>query len=134
MLNVIVSNRWNSKEEKYEYGACLKSNGQLNFNEMVERISARCTVTKADIIAVLAAFQEQSIYALRNAQGVSLGEIGNLYLAAQTSRTDTPQDFDISQVKGLHVKMRARRSFVDKMQPGQKDITFRVTKIESGKV
>ena len=134
MLNVIVSNRWNAKKKKYEYGACLKSNGQLDINEMVKRISARCTVTKADIVAVLAAFQEQAIYALRNAQGISLGEIGNLYLSATTNRTDSPAEFDITQVQSLAVKMRARRSFIYEMQPGQKDISFRVTKFESEKV
>lgn len=134
MIEIIVSNRWNHKKQKYEYGANIKSNGQIALTDIAERIQKRCTVTQSDILAVLAAFQEQAIYALRNAQSVSIGNPGNLYISAKTCRTDTPAEFDRSQVLSLQVKLRTRKNFAAQLQPGQPDVNFRVTKIESSKV
>ncbi|MCF0182908.1 MAG: HU family DNA-binding protein [Bacteroidaceae bacterium] len=130
MLYVRVSKRYNKIKHIYMYGASLISERQVTMDELVERINARCTVTKSDIMAVLAAFQEQAIYALRNAQGVSLGELGTLYIRANTRTMETAADFTINDVLGLLVGFRPRQSFTRKLQKGQEGISFKCAKIQ----
>lgn len=130
MLYVKVSKHFNQVTHEYQYGAALVSERQVTIDELVERINARCTVTKSDIVAVLAAFQEQAIYALRNAQGVSLGSIGTLYTRAKTQTEPTALDFDIDSVKSLTVGLRAGKDLTTKLQRGQEGISFCVAKVQ----
>ena len=85
----------NIKSSKY-YGmwyAHAKKQGELNMNKIEQLIQNSCTVTKADIRAVLAALREVVEDGLKDGKVVNLGELGKLYLGIQSECVTTPSEF-----------------------------------------
>lgn len=107
MATITVSKRYNPVTKlKNVYGGNITSEGVISIDDLIERIQNRCTITKPDIMTCLQAFQQQTIYALRNAQSVNLGNLGNLYIKAKTKKAETADLFKISNVVGLSVGFR----------------------------
>ena len=66
-------------------------------------ISASCTVTRHDCLAVLSALQEQIIYALQEGKRISLGDIGRFRVMAIGAGSDTAESYDTNLIKRLKV-------------------------------
>lgn len=128
MIHINVMARKMPNFEEPRFVGTIVSNSQVSLGDIVDRISARCTVTKPDVIATLAAFQEQIIYAMRNAQSVSLGNIGSLHLRARVKMAKEGEDFNSNNIESLGVSLRPRKSLLSKVQPGK--VQFKVTKPE----
>ena len=60
------------------YYAQSRARGELGLEEMAERISRNCTLTRSDIIGVLAALEDEVCQGLCNGEIVRLGGIGSL--------------------------------------------------------
>ena len=54
------------KEAAPKYYGHVQANGEVNVREMAERIQMNCTVTKADVYAVLVALEDVIIDALKS--------------------------------------------------------------------
>lgn len=128
MPQVTVSRRYNPATKEFAYGGNIKLSGKISLDEIVERINDRCTVTKPDILAVLAAFQQQAIYALRNAQGVSLGNIGTLYLRLRCKKAATMDEFTSANIISIRTGLRAGKKLIRQIQKGRRDYPFVVSK------
>ena len=61
-----------------KYYAQAQASGDVDIREMSERIQATCTVTKADVYAVLVSLEDVIIDALKSGEIVRLGDLGTL--------------------------------------------------------
>lgn len=64
------------KEAAPKFYARAQASGDVNIREMSERIQQSCTVTKADVQAVLVALEDVIIDALKGGEIVRLGDLG----------------------------------------------------------
>ena len=88
-----------NKAYKKWYAHTLKQ-GELNMKEIEQRIQSRCTVTKADVRAVVTALQEVVEEGLKDGYVVNLAELGKFYLSIRSESVDRPEDFSVQK----HVK------------------------------
>ena len=65
--------------------------GELTMDEIERRIQNRCSVTRADVRAVITALQEEV---------VNLNELGKFYLSIRSECVDSPEEFSVQK----HVK------------------------------
>ena len=69
------------KEAAPKFYAQAQARGDVSIREMAERIQSTCTVTKADVYAVLVALEDVIVEALQNGEIVRLGELGTFQLS-----------------------------------------------------
>ena len=81
------------------YAHTLKQ-GELSMQEIEQRIQSHCTVTRADVRAVITALQEVVEEGLKSGYVVNLAELGKFYLSIRSECVDRPEDFSVQK----HVK------------------------------
>jgi predicted histone-like DNA-binding protein len=75
---------------------------ELTLDEIEQRIQASCSVTRADVRAVVTALQDVVADGLKSGHVVSLGELGKFYLSIRSESVDSPDDFCVKDhVKGV---------------------------------
>lgn len=74
---------------------------KMDIEDLATRISASCTVTRHDCLAVLSALQEQVIYALQEGKRVHLGDIGSFRIVANGFGSDTPEKYTTDLIRTL---------------------------------
>ena len=74
--------------------------GELSMQEIEQRIQNRCTVTRADVRAVITALQEVVEDGLKSGMVVNLGELGKFHLSIRSESVERPEDFSVQK----HVK------------------------------
>lgn len=74
---------------------------KMDIEDLATRISACCTVTRHDCLAVLSALQEQVIYALQEGKRVHLGDIGSFRVVANGHGSDTPAEYTTDLIRSL---------------------------------
>lgn len=95
-----------SKEEPAKYYAQAQASGDVNLREMSERIQASCTVTKADVYAVLVAMEDVIIDALKAGEIVRMGDLGTFQIGLSGKGTLTEEDYDDSLIKKARINFR----------------------------
>ena len=90
-------------EGQGKYYGLIVNMSNIGIDELATRISATCTVTRHDCLAVLSALQEQIIYALKEGRRVHLGDIGSFRVVANGTGSATPETYDTSFMQKLHV-------------------------------
>jgi len=88
------------------YYAQAQASGDVNIREMSERIQAACTVTKADVYAVLVAMEDVIIDALKGGEIVRLGDLGALQIGLNGKGALTEEDFEPSLIKKARINFR----------------------------
>ena len=126
MLHYRVVERKNpaKKEEPGLYYGCLVNPGIIDIEGLAKRISATCTVTRADTLAVLTALQEQVIYALQSGMRVHFGDIGSFRLTCQGEGVDAKENFKVSQITSLKVVFTPNKALKEAIAVNNKDISF----------
>lgn len=94
------------KEAAPKYYGQVQASGDVNLREMATRIQASCTVTKADVFAVLIALEDVITEALSGGEIVRLGDLGTFQIGISTKGAESEEDFDSS----AHIK-KARINF-----------------------
>ena len=74
------------KEAAPKFYAQAQARGDVSIREMAERIQSTCTVTKADVYAVLVALEDVIVEALQNGEIVRLGEVGTFRLSIKRAK------------------------------------------------
>lgn len=97
---------------------------QLNIDNLAERISASCTVTRADCLAVLASLQEQIILALQEGNKVHLGDLGSFRLTFRGTGSDTAEDYKTSLIKTVNVCFTANTDLKEALKVSNKAVRF----------
>ena len=94
------------KEAAPKFYAQAQARGDVSIREMAERIQSTCTVTKADVYAVLVALEDVIVEALQNGEIVRLGELGTFQLSLSGKGAVTEEDYNTSLIKRAKINFR----------------------------
>ena len=94
------------KEAPAKYYAQAQARGDVNIREMARRIQGTCTVTKADVYAVLVALEDVLVEALQNGEIVRLGELGTFQVGLSGKGAVTSEDYDTSLIRKARINFR----------------------------
>ena len=94
------------KEAAPKFYAQAQARGDVNIREMATRIQGSCTVTKADVYAVLVALEDVIVEALQNGEIVRLGELGTFQVSLSGKGAVTSEDYDTSLIKKARINFR----------------------------
>ena len=92
------------RDEAPKYYGYIVSMNKLTIEEIATRISASCTVTRHDCLAVLSALQEQIIYALQEGKSVNLNDLGTFRVVANGLGCESAKEYNTSYMKKLMVR------------------------------
>ena len=96
-----------------KYYAQAQARGDVNIREMSTRIQSTCTVTKADVYAVLIALEDVIVEALQNGEIVRLGELGTFQVSLSGKGAATEDDYDTSLIKKARINFRPGTALAD---------------------
>ena len=94
------------RETEPKFYGNVKSSGDINIREMAERIQGSCTVTKADVYAVLVALEDVISESIQKGEIVRLMDIGTLRVGISTKGALTEDKFDDSLIKKARILFR----------------------------
>ena len=94
------------KDEAPKFYAQVQANGDCTIREMAERIQASCTVTKADVYAVLVALEDVIIEALQNGEIVRLGDLGSFQIGISGKGAPTEEEHTSALIKKARINFR----------------------------
>ena len=84
----------------------VKSSGDINIREMAERIQQSCTVTKADVYAVLVALEDVISESIQKGEIVRLMDIGTFRVGISTKGALKEEDFNDALIKKTRIIFR----------------------------
>lgn len=104
MFYKLVLNK-NQKSSGYNkwYGRASVVGRPVTTKQLAQKISARCTVTEPDILAVINALESEIADNVQAGKKVILNDFGSFKLGMSTKPADKASDFSVNNVKGLHV-------------------------------
>ena len=94
------------KNDPPKYYAQAQARGDVNIREMADRIQATCTVTKADVYAVLVSLEDVVKDAIQNGEIVRLGDLCTLQVSLSGKGTLTVEDYNDSFIKKAKIIFR----------------------------
>ena len=94
------------RETEPKFYGSVKTSGDINIREMADRIQQSCTVTKADVYAVLVALEDVISESIQKGEIVRLMDIGTLRVGISTKGALTEDKFDDSLIKKTRILFR----------------------------
>lgn len=107
-----------------KFHAKLIWTGNVSTTDLAKRISASCTVTYHDCVAVLSALREQIIYALLDGKSVSLDKLGTLSVSLKGEGSQTEKDYKISMLRQVRINFLPCSGIKHEMELKNADIVF----------
>ena len=107
-VNYTVIPRINPRDRETEpkfYGS-VKTSGDINIREMADRIQQSCTVTKADVYAVLVALEDVISESIQKGEIVRLMDIGTFRVGISTKGALKEEDFNDALIKKSRILFR----------------------------
>ena len=104
--SVVPRSNPREKNDPPKYYAQAQASGDVNIREMSERIQASCTVTKADVYAVLVSMEDVIIDALKSGEIVRLGDLGTFQIGVSGKGTLTEEEYDSSLIQKARINFR----------------------------
>lgn len=103
MIKYKVIKRTRPSDKKVKYHCAALSPNFLNQQKLVDRISARCTVTSADVKAVLDALEYEMVQSFQQGDGVRLGDVGTFRPSLRSNGADEEKDVTEQLIKSVHI-------------------------------
>ena len=97
---------------------------QMSEQDFVERIVQKNTVTRADVLAVIASIREELVYSIRNGNSVTLPEIGTVGFSLKTKGAETKAKFVADNIKSLHVRFKPSSKLKYDVKVGNPQVKF----------
>ena len=94
------------KDKPDLYYALAKSSGEIDIDEMAERIQRSSTVNWADVVCVLRALHTEMIDSFKKGEIVRLGNIGSFYVTLRSNGVLVQKDVKEGLIKGARVRFR----------------------------
>ena len=94
------------KDAAPKYYGRVQAKGDINLREISERIQATCTVTKADVHAVLISLEDVITDSLKNGEIVRLGDLGAFQIGISSKGAATEEDYDSSLITKARINFR----------------------------
>lgn len=86
--------------------AQAKARGEADIRTLSDRIELMCTVTRADVMAVLVALESVIKECLSNGEIVRLGELGSLQLSLSSKGSNSKKEFTSSMIHKTRILFR----------------------------
>ncbi len=106
----------NPKPKPDLYYALAKSSGEIDIDEMAERIQRSSTVNWADVVCVLRALQTEMIDSFKKGEIVRLGNIGSFYVTLRSNGVLVQKDVKEGLIKGARVRFRPGKEIKDALK------------------
>ena len=100
-------------EMQGKYYAQAQARGEAGIRELSQRIQQTCTVTRADVMAVLIALEDVVADSLANGEIVRLGELGSLQISLSSEGSMTKEDFHDGLIKKGKIIFRGGQTLVN---------------------
>lgn len=94
------------RETDPKYYAQVNSSGDVSLREMCERIQQSCTVTKADVHAVLVALEDVIVDALKGGEIIRLGDLGTFRVSLSSKGALTEKEYNTSLITRARILFR----------------------------
>ena len=94
------------RETEPKFYGNVRSSGDINIREMAERIQGSCTVTKADVYAVLVALEDVISESIQKGEIVRLMDIGTFRVGISTKGALKEEDFNDALIKKTRILFR----------------------------
>lgn len=104
MINYIAQAKKNPQTKVLSYYAQIAPVTPLKLDDIVRRIEKTCTVSSADIKAVLDALQHEIVESLRAGNSVRLGDLGSFRATLSSSGVEAPENVSASLIKSVRVR------------------------------
>lgn len=95
-------NRKNSTHKGQWYGRAVYQ-GTVNEYDLAKSIEAKCTVHRADVVAVIIALIDEMTRALQSSQRVKLTGFGTFKMGLSSRPAETADKFTTDNIRKLHV-------------------------------
>lgn len=99
-------NPMNRESGEMKFYAQSQARGEMGIREISERIHQMCTVTRADVMAVLTGLEEIVSEGLQGGEIVRLGELGSLQLSLSGEGSETEDTFTDTLIDKVRVLFR----------------------------
>ena len=103
MIKYKVIPRKNMLTEQVLFYGQIVQEGVIGLNELADEIQATSTVTRADILAVLADLENVITKTLRNGKGVKLGDLGSFRPTIKGSGVEEKADYESNLIRKVNV-------------------------------
>lgn len=100
MIKCVIRSVKNQTDQKMKFYPAVVYTGTVTQTQLTDLISAKTTVTRADVVCVLAALEEAIAEKLANSQAVRLGDVGSFV----TSIRSVGGEADKDSVKADHIR------------------------------
>ena len=123
MIPYKVIPRKSPKDRSIKYYG-VQHTRQMSEQDFVERIVQKNTVTRADVLAVIASIREELVYSIRNGNSVTLPEIGTFGFSLKTKGAETKAKFVADNIKSLHVRFKPSSKLKYDVKVGNPQVKF----------
>lgn len=89
-----------------KFYARAQARGVAGIREMSDRIQKMCTVTRADVMAVLIALEDVVADSLANGEIVRLGELGSMQVSLSSTGVEKKDDFHEGLITNARILFR----------------------------
>ena len=103
MIKYKVIPRKNMLTDQVLFYGQIVQEGVIGLNELADEIQATSTVTRADILAVLADLENVITKTLRNGKGVKLGDLGSFRPTIKGRGVEEKADYESSLIRKVNV-------------------------------
>ena len=93
-----------------KFYAQAQARGEAGIRELSQRIQQMCTVTRADVMAVLIALEDVVSDSLSNGEIVRLGELGSLQVSLSGEGATTKDDYHDGLIQKAKILFRSGRT------------------------
>ena len=94
-------------EGEVKYYARAQARGVMGIREMAERIQQACTVTRADVMAVLVSLEDVVAEGLASGEIVRLGDLGSLQVSLSGEGAVSKEEYDDSLINRVRILFRS---------------------------
>ena len=123
MIPYKVIPRKSPKDRSIKYYG-VQHTRQMSEQDFVERIVQKNTVTRADVLAVIASIREELVYSIRNGNSVTLPEIGTFGFTIKTRGAETKAKFVADNIKSLLVRFKPSSKLKYDVKVGNPQVKF----------
>lgn len=121
--------RKNIKTGTVQYYPSAAPGAVTDIEQVAAEISARCTLTRADVVGVLKVLEEQVKQALIGGYTIRLGHLGSFRLTTKAETVDEKSDVNTLLVRKARVRYTPSVWIKQKLQ--KKNINFKQVKTAS---
>lgn len=103
-------------ETQGKFYAQAQARGEAGIRELSQRIQQMCTVTRADVMAVLIALEDVVSDSLANGEIVRLGELGSLQVSLSGEGAATKDEYNDTLIKKNRILFRGGKTLSNMLE------------------